>query len=137
MTCLLAAWALGSLSSWPSAPLLQADEPPAKTVRLVIDYGDGVEKHFTRIAWKPKMTVLDAVELASRVKHGIKVKYRGRGETAFLMKIDDLQNEGGSRDSRSWLFSVNGKPAMKSFGIYGLEQGDRIVWKFGPYEPNP
>jgi len=137
MACLMAALPVVFWGICPSSRHAQADEPAAKSVRLVIDYGDGVEKHFTRLAWKPKMTVLDAVEQATAGKHGIKVIYLGRGETAFLIKIDDLRNEAGGRDSRSWLFSVNGKPAAKSFGIYELKQGDRILWKFGPYEPKP
>jgi len=137
IVCLLVAVAIGSFTIGPQARYVHAEEPAAKSVRLVIDYGDGVEKHFTRIAWKPGMTVLDALEQAAQAKHGIEIKYRGRGETAFLMKIDDLRNESGGRDSRNWFYSVNGKLAMKSFGIYEPDRGDEILWKFGPYESKP
>lgn len=129
--------AVAMLDIWPSDTSLEAQEPSAGTVRLVIDYGDGVEKHFTRITWEPEMTVLDAMEQAKRSKHGITFEHRGRGETAFLVKIDDLENEAGGQDSRNWSYSVNDKPATKSFGIYEPDKNDVIVWKFGPFEPNP
>lgn len=128
---------LVTLDIWSASTELIAAEPKAATVRLVVDYGDGVEKHFTRIAWKPGMTVLDAMEQAKRSKRGITFDYRGRGETAFIMKIDDLKNEGGGRESGNWSFSVNDELAEKSFGIYEPKKGDVIVWKFGPFMPNP
>ncbi len=135
--CLLLAAMLVTLDVWSAPSELVAAETKADTVRLVIDYGDGVEKHFTRIAWKPGMTVLDVMEQAKRSKRGITFDYRGKGETAFLMKIDDLKNEGGGLDSRNWSFSVNDELAEKSFGIYEPKRGDLIVWKFGLFMPNP
>ena len=50
-----------------AAELARGDEPPAKAtehVRLIIDYGDGVQKHYTELPWRPEMTVLDALRLA-------------------------------------------------------------------------
>lgn len=135
--CVLFTVMLVTLHIRSASTELFAAKPEAATVRLVVDYGDGVEKHFTRIAWKPEMTVLDAMEQAKRSKRGITFDYRGRGETAFIMKIDDLKNEGGGRDSGNWSFSVNNELAEKSFGIYEPKKGDVIVWKFGPYVPNP
>lgn len=125
------------LDIWSSSPQLKAEQPSADTIQLVIDYGDGVEKHFTRVAWISEMTVLDALEQAKRSPHGITFEYRGRGETAFLMKIDDLENGAEGQEGLNWSYSVNDKPATKSFGIYEPDKNDVLVWKFGPYEPNP
>lgn len=107
-----------------------ADES-AKTVSLVVDYGDGVEKHFTALAWREGMTVLDAMQAAEKHARGIKFELRGLGETAFLTKIDDIKNEGGG--GRGWMFRVNGKLADRSLGVFPLKAGDAVLWKFEKY----
>ena len=105
-------------------------QPTRKLVRLVVDYGDGVQKHFTELAWRDEMTVLDAMTAAGKHPRGIQFKYRGRGATAFLTEIDDLENEGRGRN---WIFSVNEKMAERSFAVVSLKPGDTILWKFGEY----
>src|SRR6185503_11243274 len=72
------------------------------TVRVIIDYGDGVQKHFTALPWKKDMTILDAMNEAKASPHGITFQNTGSGSTAFLTKIDDLQNEGGG-GKRNWI----------------------------------
>jgi hypothetical protein len=107
------------------------DEPKqSKSIRLVIDYGDGVEKHFTAIAWKKDMTVLDAMNEAKAGPRGIAFRFTGAGATAFLTKIDDLENEGGGAGKRNWLYWVNKDLGDKSFGAYKLEASDVVTWKF-------
>ncbi len=85
---------------------LGAVESPARTVEMVIDYGDGVQVRFTALDWKEKMTVLDAVTAAGAHAHGVKSTIRGSGATAFVTQIGDVKNEGGGAKSRNWLFSV-------------------------------
>ena len=109
----------------------QQSPPKPKLVRLIIDYNDGVEKHFTRLAWTKDMTVLDAMKQAQRSPHGITFRYTGRGATAFLTQIDDLKNQGGGK--KNWLYRVNGKLASKGFGVYVLEADDVVNWKFQQY----
>lgn len=110
------------------------DEPnPAKkamTVTVVIDYSDGVEKHFTAIEWKKGFTVLDAMGAAKAHPRGIRFEHRGDGATALLTAIDDLKNEG---QGRNWIYRVNGKLADTSFGVRELAAGDSVLWKFEPY----
>ena len=109
----------------------QADDAPKPpTVQLIVDYGDGVQKHFTALPWKEGMTVFDALEAAQKHPRGIKAVYRGKGETAFLTQIDDLENEGRGRN---WIYRVNGELAKKSFAILTLKAGDTILWFFGEY----
>ncbi len=119
----------------PTAATLVADDRALEPVRMVIDYGDGVEKHFTALKWSAGMTVLDAVRAAGRHPRGIEVEDRGRGETAFLMEIDGLRNQGGGAESQNWTFGVNDEPATRSFGIVALEPGDVVRWTYGKYEP--
>lgn len=102
---------------------LAAAEP---TVSLTVSYGDGVEKKFTAIPWKEGRTVLDALNAAAKHPRGIKVDRRGNGEFAFVTAIDEVKSDGG----KNWIFFVNDKAADKSCGVYPLQAGDAIVWKF-------
>jgi hypothetical protein len=115
------------------APLAAA-QPAAeelKTVKLSVDYGDGVQKHFLSITWQRGMTVLDVMRAADRHPRGIGFQYRGKRATALLTAIDDVQNEGGR--GRNWIYRVNGKLADRSFAIYELQSGDKVLWKFDVY----
>ena len=113
-------------------PVRAADESAGHLV-LVIDYGDGVQKHFVQIKWREGMTVLDVMESAKEHPRGIRFEYRGRGATALLTQIDDLKNEGRGRN---WLYRINGKLADRSFAVQKVGVGDRIVWKFDEYREN-
>jgi hypothetical protein len=111
--------------------LMASSAHAAETVKLVIDYGDGTEKHFTRLEWKEGLTVLAATQLAEKHARGVKLKIRGSGETAFVTQIDDVANEGRERN---WVFRVNGKLGDRSSGIYKLSAGDTVLWRFQKYE---
>jgi hypothetical protein len=103
----------------------------ADTVKLVIDYGDGVEKHFTQLAYKKDMTVLDAVRTAEKHAHGIKAEVRSSGSTAFLTQIDDVKNQGSGKN---WVYRVNDKLGDRSIGIHKLQAGDAVLWRFQEFE---
>jgi hypothetical protein len=99
-------------------------------VRLVVDFGDGVEKHFTRLAWHQGMTVLNALEAAQQHPRGIRFEHRGRRDTAFVTRIDELANETGGR---GWIYRVNGELADRSCGVAQLQKGDTVLWTFEKY----
>lgn len=107
-----------------------ADPETPPTVRLVIDYGDGVEKHFTALAWKDGMTIRDVLEAAQSHSRGIKYTCRGKDATAFLTDIDGLENEGSGKN---WVFRVNDKLGTKSFAVTPVKAGDTVLWRFGEY----
>lgn len=110
---------------------LKSDAPPRpSTIPLVIDYRDGVEKHFTAIAWKEGLTVLDVLSAAKASPHGITFASTGSGETTFVNQIDDLKNEGARGGRRNWTYEVNGKLADRSAAVYVLKSGDRVRWSF-------
>ena len=112
--------------------LLTADAPATtKSVEMVIDYGDGVQLRFTALPWHEKMTGLDAVTAASAHPHGVKLVWRGAGSTAFVTQIGDAKNEGGGKESRNWLFSLNDKESEVGIGDATLRAGDVILWRFG------
>ncbi|MAV34777.1 MAG: hypothetical protein CMJ59_04905 [Planctomycetaceae bacterium] len=108
-------------------------EPPTKkpAVQLIVDYGDGVQKHFTSLPWKAGMTALDALNLAQQHPRGIRFSYRGKGPRGFLTSIDGLKNDG---QSKNWIYRLNGKLGDRSFAIQPLQVGDGILWKFGKYK---
>lgn len=109
-------------------PALAAEQ----TVRLVIDYHDGVRKVFDKLPWKEGMTVRDAMDAAQSTGHGIRYEAKGSGETAFLTRIDDVQSQGARREKKNWVYKVNDKLAEKSFGVYKLKVGDSVQWTYEP-----
>lgn len=117
------AWLLALALPTPAAA---QESTPA--VRLTVDYGDGVQKTFTAVAWKQGQTVFHALQAAAKHPHGIKVEHQGSGETTFISAIDDCANEGSG--GRNWRFSVNDRPAQMSCGVTEIKAGDSIVWHF-------
>ncbi len=121
-----------AVSPQADAQAPQAVGLPAQknTVQLVIDYGDGVEKHFSRLPWRNKMTVQDVTLAGSKHPRGIRIKQTGKKATAFLTQIDDLANQ---RNGRNWVYRVNGKVADRSFGIFPVQAGDVVTWTYQEY----
>jgi hypothetical protein len=110
-------------------------EAARETLRLVIDYGDGSQKHFTALAWKKGMTVFDALTAAQQHPRGIRFESTGRGATLLITSIEGMKNEGGGTDARNWIYSVNGKKGGKSCAVYELQAGDTVQWKFDTDKP--
>jgi len=109
--------------------------PPAPVVRVVVDYGDGVEVHFKNIPWRSGMTGRDAMNEAAGRRRGIKFETRSFGDQGeLLQQIDDLRNESGSK-GRDWLLWVNGEFAKMSFSKYELRPGDELCWRFTDEPP--
>ncbi|QDU26141.1 hypothetical protein ETAA8_12150 [Anatilimnocola aggregata] len=116
-----------------AANLASAQEPPKdgasveKTVRLTIDYGDGVKKEFTAIPWKEKLTVFDALQAAAKHPRGVQFKHRGKDATVLVTAIDDLTNQSGGKN---WLYEVNGTLGDRSCAVFEVQPGDTLLWKF-------
>ena len=120
------------LSLWCQAgPISAEPEPAASSVSVVIDYNDGVQKHFSRVSWRSGMTVLDAMQAIAKHPRGIRFSHRGTGARALLVRIDDLENQ---PNGRNWLYRVNGKLADRSFGIRKIEKGDTVLWKHEKFQ---
>jgi hypothetical protein len=99
------------------------------TVRLVVDYGDGVIKTITALPWAKGSTVLDVMNAAKDRPHGITFSYSGSGASAFLTRIDDVANEGGGA-KKNWQLWINTSYADKSFGVYEVQPLDVVFWRF-------
>ena len=100
------------------------------TVRLVVDYGDGVIKTITGLPWAKGSTVLDVMNAAKDRPHGISFSYTGSGASAFLTRIDDVANEGSAAAKKNWQLWVNTSYADKSFGVYEVQPLDVVFWRF-------
>lgn len=107
-----------------------------KSLKLVIDYGDGVEKHYPRLAWKEGLNVLDAMKSTAGHPRGIKYTTRMAkgGEAAFVESIDGVKNQGGGKEAKNWTYKVNGKRSPVGAGVQKLQPDDVVVWKFGVFE---
>src|SRR5262245_38008948 len=100
------------------------------TVGLVIDYGDGVIKTISDLPWSKGQTVLGLMNAAKARPHGITFRADGSGGSAFLTQIDDLANEGGGAGKKNWQLWINTTYADRGFGVYELQAGDVVFWRF-------
>lgn len=115
----------------PNKPQLPANPPAtasntAEGVHLVIDFGDGPRREFASIPWRSGITVADLL----RGNPDLTVLQKGTGAAAFLTTINGVENQGA--DGKNWLYEVNGKVGDRSFAIYELRGGDRVLWTFRP-----
>ena len=111
-----------------------AAEKSAESIRLVIDYGDGVELHFKALGWRKGMTVLDALAAAAKHQRGVAFKQRGSGGSALVTKIGDLKN--GPQPTK-WMYAVHGPEAEIGAGAQSLKPNDVVLWRFQVYDYNP
>jgi hypothetical protein len=107
---------------------VKEQERAKDTIKLVVDYGDGVQKQFAALLWTKETTVLSVLEAAARHPRGIKFTHQGKGETVLVTAIDDLKNEGRGRN---WLYEVNGKLGDRSCAVMPVQAGDSVLWRFG------
>jgi hypothetical protein len=107
-------------------PAPVAGRDPRENVALTIDFGGGRRKNFDTIAWHEGMTVADAMNAAL----GAAITQKGAGQSAFVTAIDGIENQGA--DGQNWTYSVDGEIADRSFAVYELKPGDRVLWTFGP-----
>lgn len=116
---------------WNAAPKVEVDAPPAsagtaqESVSLGVDLGGGERHDFESLPWHDGMTVADLMSEAT----GLEVAQMGSGQGAFVRAIDGVTNEGA--DGKNWTYEVNGQGADRSFAVYALRPGDRVLWSFG------
>jgi hypothetical protein len=130
--------ALVAVVAWLGWAVLAGEQPapPGSIVRLVVDYGEGVEKHYTALPFAAGMTVEGALKAASGLAapRGLSFEAKGEGERCLLLSIDGLKNEGGGKGARNWLYWINGTPGDRSFAVATMAAGDTATWRFAPYD---
>jgi hypothetical protein len=105
-------------------------QPAAQSVRLIVDYGDGVIKIFDQLPWSKGNTVLDVLNSAKVDPHAIDFHYHGQGASAFLDDIDNLKNQGAGSASKNWQYWVNTAYAQESFAVSPVQAADTVFWRF-------
>lgn len=116
---------LATTTAVEDAQLKAEGAVPRERVSLSIDFGDGKQRDFENLAWHEGMTVADLLQAAP----GLTITQRGSGQGTFLTAIGDTTNEGA--DGKNWMYEVNDEHADRSFAVYVLRPGDRVLWKFG------
>ncbi len=119
-------------------PLSTTTDTLFRSLRLVIAYGDDVEKHYNLLRWTSGMTVLDALTLARDKPPPLGLPFLsvGADDSAFVRSIDGLTNEGGRPGDRNWIYKINDQTADRSCGLATLQPGDTISWLYLPITPH-
>lgn len=115
----------------PVAP--PSDSNAVKTVALEIDFGNG-RKRTATVPWREGMTALDVLVATQDGATPTKVERRGEGATAFVESIDGVQNGGGGKSDRNWLYKVNGRLSPAGAGTVVVRGGDRVLWQYAVWE---
>ena len=133
---LLTALTPGLAAAADSAAKPAVAKAAAQAVQLIVDFGDGVEVHYTRLPWKEGMTALDALAAATKPRHAIRFEKVGSGVNTKVTSIDELANEGGGRTRKNWMFYVNRKKSDVGSGAAQLGAGDVVLWRFERFDYN-
>ena len=96
-------------------------------VDLKVDFQGQAENIETRQSVKSGLSVFDLLVHCKSVGE-LDFKHRGSGETAFVSRINDVENQ--MAGGLNWLFYVNGQMADRGAGVVRLNDGDVVQWKF-------
>jgi len=100
------------------------------TVPLEIDFGEKKQTISVDVPVSADSTVLQIMERA-RNMGDLDFKSSGSGETAMILSINGVENEGAN--GNNWIYRVNGKVASKGCGVYAVQKGDKIRWAWEGY----
>lgn len=101
--------------------------PPAGTVTLSVEKPVKVGGHF----FPPASVEIAPGDTAFTVllKTGLDVDYRGSGASLYVEAIEGLGEFDRGPES-GWMYQVNGEFPMFSAGIYELNDGDVVRWRY-------
>lgn len=136
LACVMAMWLGAGIAPPDARAQATRSDAMVRSVELVIDYGEDVQKVYGLVPWKPDMTVQDVLNHARGLPapRGLAYQSNGTGERAFLTSIDGLANEGGGAERKNWIFEVNGVMGQSSFGVARVQAGDKIGWRFRTHD---
>ena len=121
---------LGATVNLPTL-VLPPGSPEAGTVSLMVDYGDGEVVTYNSVPVGVGENVFQATEtLAKNNNLAFEHKtYEGLG--TLIEKIDTKKN---GMDDRYWQYWVNNQKPEVGAGLYTLQSGDLVEWKFIPFK---
>jgi hypothetical protein len=123
-------WGIREVASPPrdNPSTTQSKTGKAEKISLRVDFGDGRRTDYEASSWHEGMTIGELLNNTSRLN----TAQQGAGPSTFLTQIDGVANEGTG--GRNWTYTVNGQRGDRSFAIYELHAGDRVLWTFGPQQ---
>jgi len=135
----VAGWLLTAAPWQAGQDAVEEDRKPGESsgqiVSLSIELGDGRKLTIDSLAWRPGMTVLEALRQASRrEEYDFSFESRGEGDAILVTAIGGEQNQGGGSNARNWIYRVNGKVANHSAAVHRLSPGDVVQWRFETYD---
>jgi hypothetical protein len=103
---------------------------PKQTVNITIAAPDvkGTILSVTAVEWKAGDTVLDITQKIVKAR-GIQISVRGSGATAYVEGISNLY-EFDEGPMSGWEAFVDGTPLDRSAGVYGVNPGETIKWRY-------
>lgn len=131
----------------------QADKAAQASAAIHIETQDGLNPSTTDsgltnllelppVSWSQGITVASLLQTAADPaaseraltdkEPSIDLVAHGSGSAFFVDSLLGMKN--GEEPNCFWTFRVNGKLADKSAGVYVLQPGDQVEWRFGPYE---
>lgn len=120
----------------PTKPPAEATKPPAEptkpkqTVTITI-VAPGVKETIlpvTSVEFEEGDTVLSITQQIVRAR-GIQISVTGAGATAYVQGIDNLY-EFDHGPLSGWEAFVDGQTLDRSAGIYGVQPGQAIMWRY-------
>ncbi len=102
------------------------------TVSLSIDRGAGAAAETHDIGWRSGLTVLGVLEAYSAEHPDEPLGVVGSGASALVTAAAGRMNEGAG--GLNWQFELNDQYGTKSAGATTVEPGDRVLWKFAPFQ---
>lgn len=123
---------LGAAVNLPGLDTSKLNAPVKEsTVSIMIDYGDGEVVTYNSVPVGVGENVFQATEtLAKNNNLAFESKnYEGLG--ALIEKINTKKN---GADNRYWQYFVNNQKPDVGAGLYVLQPGDLVEWKFAPFK---
>lgn len=119
---------------------LPANNPAGKPIKpttgefvaLMIDRGPGAAAETHDIGWQSGQTVLGVLEAYSTEHPAEPLTVIGAGASALVASCAGRTNEGAG--GLNWQFELNGEYGTKSAGVTTVKPGDRVLWKFAPFQ---
>ncbi|TAL19235.1 DUF4430 domain-containing protein [Patescibacteria group bacterium] len=100
----------------------------AKTVSVMLDFGDGTVRTFTDIDVSGTKTVFDLLKSLSESGKGFVFSYQPPGQYGVM--VEQIGNKKNGDEGKYWMFWMNNRLAEVAADRQSVAVGDVIEWKF-------
>lgn len=103
-----------------------------RSVEVVFQFPGDV-RTIVSVQWQRGLTVLAASQTGGKNIHGPVLTVVGTGKFAFVCSIDD---ESEVRQTRYWMYSVNGEFPNEGCNAREVQPGDIVRWELIEFDPD-